>query len=152
MKACCSHDRTRGKGLAPKLTWPPCPESDVKPRLVIRDLWQKEEEKKSQHFSIGHGVMAITVSVHRHAQRSISHYADWLQLPIPGHEWRQDLDLPAHRQAGLQPSFLVLPLSRGSDVQSEAEFCPQWGQCLWGCGIWGYPAHSTYAHPASVLP
>jgi hypothetical protein len=62
------------------------------------------------------------------------------------------IDLPAHRQAGLQPSFLVLPLSRGSDVQSEAEFCPQWGQCLWGCGIWGYPAHSTYAHPASVLP
>lgn len=110
--------------------------------------------------------MAVTVSVHRTAQGSIPHYAEWLQLPIPGYEWRQDLgesalqpalrgrlyrggwelqirrggcqgnprypftvpypptDLPAHRQAGLQPSLLVLPLSRGSDLQSEAEFCP----------------------------
>lgn len=33
-------------------------------------------------------------------------------------------DLPAHRQARLQPGCLVLPLGRGPELQSEAELCP----------------------------
>lgn len=61
-------------------------------------------------------------------------------------------DLPAHCQAHLQPCLLVFLLSCGPELQSEAELCPQRGQHLWGCRVWGSPAHCTHAYPAPILP
>ena len=61
-------------------------------------------------------------------------------------------DLPAHRQAHLQPRLLVFPLGRGPELQSEAKLRPQRGWCLWGCRVPGCPAHCTGARPACVLP
>lgn len=60
--------------------------------------------------------------------------------------------LPAHRQASLQPSLLVLPLRRRPELQSEAEFRPQRGQRLWGRWVWRCPAHPSHARQARVLP
>lgn len=61
-------------------------------------------------------------------------------------------DLPAHRQAHLQPCLLVLTLSCGFELQPEAELSPQWGQCLWRCRVRRCPARCPHAHPARVLP
>lgn len=183
-----------GQGGNPKAHLASLPWSDVTLGVVIRDLWQKGEEKpmtllsvmvrpslfpstgmpRGQYHTVqagfssrSQGLSGDKTSVSQGVSsestlRGRLHREGWelwirrggsqvnprypFSVPSP------PIDLPAHRQASLQPSLLVLPLSCGPELQSEAELCPQWGQCLWGCGIWGCPAHSTYAHPASVLP
>lgn len=89
MKPNCSHGRATSKGLVPKSTWPPCPGSDL--------TSGKKEKKCFSQLFFCHS-QAITVSVHRHAQGSVPHYAGWFQLPIPGPEWGQDLG-----ESGNQP-------------------------------------------------
>lgn len=61
-------------------------------------------------------------------------------------------DLPAHRQAHLQPCLLVFPLGRGPELQSEAKLHPQRGWWLWGRRVLGCPTSRTGARPACVLP